>query len=117
MATRSSAGRGRSSTPRFGEPSVNCPRAGPGGDGTCGTNCESYCYLFNAACSQLYKPLPNCLEACNVLKDTKMFDVVVNHDGDSSAVSVGPREQLGLEADGALSAREGRPGYGSLHQQ
>jgi len=68
---------------QFGELSVSCPRAGPGGDGTCGTNCESYCYLFNAACSDLYKPLPNCLEACNVLKDTKMFDVVVNHGGDT----------------------------------
>ena len=67
----------------LGEHSLNCPRAGPGGDGVCGKNCESYCYLFNAACSTISKPLPNCVEACSVLRDTKKFDVVVNHDGDT----------------------------------
>jgi hypothetical protein len=66
----------------IGEHSLNCPRAGPGGDGVCGDNCESYCFLFSAACPD-WKPLANCKEACSVLKDTKMFDVVVNHDGDT----------------------------------
>jgi hypothetical protein len=67
----------------LGEHSLNCPRAGPGGDGVCGGNCESYCYLFNAACSTRFPPLPNCMQACGVLRDEHMFDVVKNHDGDS----------------------------------
>jgi len=69
---------------QLGELSVNCPRAGPGGDGVCGANCESYCYLFNAACKDVTTPPPgNCEESCSVLRDTQMFDVVVNHDGDT----------------------------------
>ncbi len=68
----------------LGELSVNCPRAGPGGDGICGTNCESYCYLFKKACNGVTTAPPAaCEKACGVLKDTKSFDVVANHGGDT----------------------------------
>jgi hypothetical protein len=68
---------------QIGEHALNCPRAGPGGDGVCGGNCESYCYLFNAACSMQFMPLPNCLEACGVLRDLHSFNVVRDHGGDT----------------------------------
>jgi hypothetical protein len=34
-----------------GELSLNCPAAGPGGDGHCGTNCEGFCTIGVAACT------------------------------------------------------------------
>jgi hypothetical protein len=33
-----------------GEEATECPAAGPGGDGVCGTNCEGYCSLLHALC-------------------------------------------------------------------
>jgi len=46
-----------------------CPSAGPAGNGTCGTNCEAYCYLLNDVCDAEAKAVPNCLESCSGLID------------------------------------------------
>jgi hypothetical protein len=35
----------------LGDSKTHCPHAGPGGAGVCGDDCESYCKLFQAACS------------------------------------------------------------------
>lgn len=34
----------------LGEPTLNCPAAGPGGDGLCGENCEGFCTIALNAC-------------------------------------------------------------------
>lgn len=34
----------------IGEEESECPAAGPGGDGVCGTNCDGYCTLFRGLC-------------------------------------------------------------------
>jgi hypothetical protein len=68
---------------QLGELSLNCPRAGPGGDGYCADNCDSYCLLFEKACKDVFKPLPNCKQACGVLKNRGMFDVIDDHGGDT----------------------------------
>jgi hypothetical protein len=71
------------------EPSDHCPHAGPGGAGTCGENCESYCMLDEAFCPENFDPA--CLEKCPALRDLdderasfdeSTFDVVKHHDGD-----------------------------------
>jgi hypothetical protein len=65
------------------EPSVYCPQAGPGGAGTCGTNCASYCALLQVTCPSNYAELPHCEQECATLRDTGEFDVVGDHEGDS----------------------------------
>jgi hypothetical protein len=65
------------------EPDYYCPRAGPGGGPTCGTNCQGYCTLLKAACPDTAAPLTNCEQSCSALLDVGTFDVVANHSGDT----------------------------------
>ena len=63
-----------------GERDVHCPRAGPGGNGTCGTNCESYCMLFEQTCPD--NVVSDCETKCSALPDDGTFDADFHHDGD-----------------------------------
>lgn len=65
------------------EPAAYCPSAGPGGAGTCGSNCDSYCTLLQATCPTQYGAMANCPQACAALKDTGRFDANADHDGDT----------------------------------
>jgi hypothetical protein len=65
------------------EPRDYCPAAGPGGAGTCGTNCESWCTLLQQTCPKEYSAMPDCPRACSALKDTGKFDADLDHDGDT----------------------------------
>ncbi|WP_437675711.1 hypothetical protein [Sorangium sp. So ce131] len=65
------------------ELAVHCPRSGPGGDGFCGSDCESYCALYAGACSPEIPAQEDCIARCEGLKDAEMFDVIANHDGDT----------------------------------
>ncbi|WP_437649008.1 hypothetical protein [Sorangium sp. So ce362] len=68
---------------RTGEPAAHCPAAGPGGDGVCGSNCESYCMLQAAACSPELDTHEECIAKCAGLPDADGFDVIANHEGDT----------------------------------
>ena len=52
-----------------------CRRAGPGGDGGCGTNCEGFCALMQNVCTAEESPLyrfastEECMTACAALPD------------------------------------------------
>lgn len=46
-----------------GEPKVDCPAAGPGGDGVCGDNCGGFCTIMVEYCSQ-YSSMSECNDAC-----------------------------------------------------
>ncbi len=82
----------------IGEAERYCKKAGPGGDGTCGSDCESYCTLFSAICSSQYDPLPNCVESCKALRADTGFNPVDQYMGDTigcrlvhvSAASIDP---------------------------
>jgi len=65
------------------EPSFNCPRAGPGGGGTCGSNCASYCTLIKKACPDQGALLTDCENQCAAFRTVGTFDVVANHEGDT----------------------------------
>jgi hypothetical protein len=53
-----------------GELSEYCRRAGPGGDGTCGSNCEGFCTLMVPVCGAGYfENGEACLAACAPLSD------------------------------------------------
>lgn len=66
-----------------GEPALHCPRAGPGGAGFCGSDCDSYCMLLEDACPAEFGAAPNCRTKCAALRDMKRFDVNADHGGDS----------------------------------
>lgn len=61
-----------------GNPQAFCRRAGPGGDGTCGTNCESFCATTLAICADQENPpydsLMACNEMCATYDMTQLFD-------------------------------------------
>ena len=43
---------------------VHCPHAGPAGDATCGSNCESFCTVAIAKCAGTFTDLGACTTAC-----------------------------------------------------
>lgn len=61
-----------------GEPEVNCRRAGPGGDGTCGSNCESFCAITMALCESIadppYDSIAECMSACAGFDTSDPYD-------------------------------------------
>lgn len=62
-----------------------CKGAGPGGNGVCGTDCESYCQLFPQVCPEQdeYKSPEACMEFCQALPAQPDYDVKRDHDGDT----------------------------------
>jgi len=53
-----------------GELDLNCPAAGPGGDGHCGTNCEGFCTIARGACSDsTVVTVDTCAGLCAKLPD------------------------------------------------
>lgn len=70
-----------------GEPQVHCPLAGPGGNGTCGGNCEAYCVAFQQVCSarfdERFVGVADCVQACERdVPDLGDYDVTMQS-GDS----------------------------------
>jgi hypothetical protein len=51
-----------------GEPANYCFSAGPGGAGECGTDCEGFCSVMTAQCTQL-GTWEECLDACSAVPD------------------------------------------------
>ncbi|HEY1533342.1 MAG TPA: hypothetical protein VGF76_04975 [Polyangiaceae bacterium] len=67
-----------------------CARSGPGGNGACGTDCESYCQLYKAACQADQPNLTSeqydqdtCVSKCQGLSDPGTFDTDLNYTGDT----------------------------------
>jgi hypothetical protein len=63
-----------------GEPQTHCPFAAPGGNGTCGSNCDGYCQLFEQECPSYfdaaYASLGECQSGCAAdLTDLGTYDV------------------------------------------
>lgn len=73
-----------------GEKASFCQAAGPGGNGACGTNCESYCRLVEMedVCGSRNLRVPDCIEACEAFGDSDRFHVGTpteefDHSGDT----------------------------------
>jgi hypothetical protein len=66
------------------EPADSCPKAGPGGGGACGTDCEAWCGLLEKACPDDYATLgEQCEQRCKALSDDGGFDVTTYYTGDT----------------------------------
>ncbi len=98
------------STDEPGGAAEYCAHAGPATQGTCASNCASYCTLFSGACPKEPSAL-DCISQCAGLTDTMSFDVNSNYYGDTlqcrlvhtSAATVDPTEHCphaALEANG-----------------
>lgn len=63
------------------EPEEYCPRAGPGGNDGCGTNCEGFCTMALAVCPAEFERLGSdisgdtCHTICDGLPDLGGFDI------------------------------------------
>jgi len=62
------------------EATGNCRAAGPGGDNTCGTNCESYCQLYANICAD-FGPNADCATICPKLRDDPSFNATTAFGG------------------------------------
>ncbi len=58
-----------------GERGFECPAAGPGGDGVCGTNCEGYCALMGGLCAGSLEE--DCMAQCLEVPDTGGYDTSI----------------------------------------
>jgi hypothetical protein len=61
--------------PAKSDPATHCPHAGPGGDGYCGTNCESYCAITLETCPSEYENTSECMTACEAFPQHPPFSV------------------------------------------
>ena len=61
----------------LGDPTTHCVHAGPGGAGTCGSNCEGLCAIVIDSCTgtnEVYASEQECLTACADFTDTEKYD-------------------------------------------
>jgi hypothetical protein len=61
-------------------PTAQCPQAGPGGAGTCGSNCQGFCQIVVASCTganQQYASSAACMTACAGFTDNVAFNASV----------------------------------------
>jgi hypothetical protein len=71
------------------DPVLHCPHAGPGGDGTCGANCDGFCQLATLYCTAanmaaVYASSADCMTQCAMFPDSTKFNIGVQ-DGNSTA--------------------------------
>ncbi len=73
--------------PVVGERETNCPAAGPGGNGVCGTDCEGFCSIAMGACTGTnvqYSSAADCATGCATVPDPGGYnDSVPNQTGNS----------------------------------
>lgn len=73
------------------KPDENCPKVGPGGDGYCGDDCDSFCALRQQVCTgvegQTYEDdlldLAKCKSNCQAVPKLATFDAGRDQKGDS----------------------------------
>lgn len=59
-----------------GDPATHCRHAGPGGDGACGGNCESFCHLATAICGTQYPLGELCITQCGAYPATPPYSAM-----------------------------------------
>jgi hypothetical protein len=55
--------------------SSDCAAAGPGGDGVCGSNCESFCSSMQTVCPQGFESEDDCMDVCTPLIECGNYHV------------------------------------------
>lgn len=67
-----------------GEKTSNCSAAGPGGHGTCGTNCDALCRIALDTCraQRIFSSTLDCASQCTKIPDLGHYDDSIQ-DGDS----------------------------------
>lgn len=65
------------------EPEIHCPAAGPFGVGVCGSLCQSYCTLLEAACPNTMTGITDCEKLCGGLRSDGKYDLGQLASGDN----------------------------------
>jgi hypothetical protein len=65
------------------EPELHCNGAGPAGGNLCGSDCESFCYLYETLCVFPFESTDECEDKCRALRDEPVFDVNGYYDTDT----------------------------------
>ncbi len=60
-----------------GEVQTHCPAAGPGGNGICGADCESYCGLMDAICPDIFASRVGCGTECLKLPTQNTYNTAI----------------------------------------
>lgn len=87
-------------------PSESCAAAGPGGggDGTCGSDCDAYCTLFQAICPADFKLVSDCKTKCAAIADDKGF-TAAEQKGDTVQCRLAQLEKATQDKSACLHAR------------
>jgi hypothetical protein len=68
---------------RRAEPERHCPGAGPASQGECGSSCEGYCSLLEAACPEDFNLLADCEGSCGAFLELGDFSALEDSAGDT----------------------------------
>ncbi len=60
-----------------GEKSDYCVNAGPGGNAVCGTDCEAFCKLMKATCTDEFTTDMECMTECATVPDKGNYNIAV----------------------------------------
>jgi len=63
-----------------GEKADYCVNAGPGGNGSCGSNCESYCKIMAGVCPEQFATEQECMTACATVPDHGNYNIGVPYE-------------------------------------
>ncbi len=65
----------------------SCRNASPGGFGVCGSNCESYCQLYDSICPENPTQLSqDCVTMCSALRDGRTYNAGDDFGGQSDTI-------------------------------
>jgi hypothetical protein len=102
-----------------------CPQVGPGGDGVCGSDCDAFCSMRQAACGKLQPEEPEfkfpglCERACPGLAYDPDFKVSAQAGSDTIQCRLAQLSEAFVSSDGAeASCNESRlvpPAGGGIH--
>jgi hypothetical protein len=86
-------------------PEEFCVSAGPGGGGSCGSNCEAWCGILENVCPADFETLENCQRTCATIPDDGGFDVDGSYQKDDIQCRL---IHLGAAADDPIHCEHGR---------
>jgi hypothetical protein len=84
-----------------------CRSVGAGGDGACGSNCESYCQLYDAVCGSIagLSRGPTCLRECQNLPEDRQSNAAAAFSSESDTIQC-RLAHLGAAAAGKAAENE-----------
>lgn len=89
------------------DPVLHCPHAGPGGDDTCGANCDGFCQIAMMYCTMansaaVFSSLQDCQTKCAAFPNTEKFNIGVQADNSVACLLYHVQEASSVPPDHCL---------------